>query len=342
MGHDHDHLPSEIRHETPLWWALGLTTTFLLVEVVGAFWTNSLALLSDAAHMATDTLALMIALVAVRLSRRPPDARRTYGYARLEALGAMVNGGMLFVVAGYILWEAVARFRQPQEIASTGMLVIAAFGLLINLISMRLLRAGSGESLNVKGAYLEVWADMLGSVAVIIGALLIRWTGWKPIDPILAVLIGLWVLPRTWVLMREAINVLLEGVPKGIQVEAVRARLCAHTGVQDVHDLHVWALASSTPALTAHVVVAEGVDADGLRRQLGSALHEDFGIDHVTLQVETDHCGDDCGDGAPAAHGHAHEHGHPGHDHAAHAHARVHEPRRAGPDAQGHHGHPHP
>ncbi|WP_439650022.1 cation diffusion facilitator family transporter, partial [Enterobacter cloacae] len=172
----------------PLWWALGLTSTFLVVEVVGAFWTNSLALLSDAAHMATDALALMIALVAVRLSRRPPDARRTYGYARLEALGAMINGAMLFVVAAYILWEAVGRFREPQEIASSGMLVIAAAGLVINLIAMRLLQAGSGESLNVKGAYLEVWADMLGSVAVIAGALLIKWTGWKPIDPILAVL----------------------------------------------------------------------------------------------------------------------------------------------------------
>ena len=340
MGHDHDHLPSEIRHEKPLWWALGLTTLFLVVEVAGAFWTNSLALLSDAAHMATDTLALMIALFAVRLSRRPPDAKRTYGYARLEALGAMINGGMLFVVAGYILWEAVARFRQPQEIASTGMLVIAALGLAINLISMRLLRAGSGESLNVKGAYLEVWADMLGSVAVIIGALLIRWTGWKPIDPILAVLIGLWVLPRTWVLMREAINVLLEGVPKGMDVAAVRARLAAQDGVVDVHDLHVWALASSTPALTAHVVMAEGVDADRLRRALGSALHEDFGIDHVTLQIEAAHCGDACSVGsAPAAQVEDdHDHG----SHAGHSHDRVHEPRRSGPDAQGHHGHPHP
>jgi cobalt-zinc-cadmium efflux system protein len=161
------------------------------------------------------------------------------------------------------------------------------------------------------------------------------------IDPILAVLIGLWVLPRTWVLMREAINVLLEGVPKGIQVEAVRARLCAHEGVRDVHDLHVWALASSTPALTAHVVIADGVDADGLRRQLGSALHEDFDIDHVTLQIEAEHCGDDCADGsASASHGqHDHDHDHAAH---GHAHARVHEPRRSGPDAQGHHGHPHP
>lgn len=351
MAHDHDHLPSEIRHEKPLWWALGLTTTFLLVEVAGAFWTNSLALLSDAAHMATDTLALMIALVAVRLSRRPPDAKRTYGYARLEALGAMINGGMLFVVAGYILYEAIERFRAPQEIASTGMLVIAAFGLVINLISMRLLRAGSGESLNVKGAYLEVWADMLGSVAVILGALLIQWTGWRPIDPILAVLIGLWVLPRTWVLMREAINVLLEGVPKGMDVAAVRTALCSHDGVVDVHDLHVWALASSTPALTAHVVMGAGVDPDRLRRDLGATLHERFGIDHVTLQIEADHCGDACSVGAPRpahaddhvghGHGHGHDHDHD-HDHGTHVHGGTGERRRSGPDAQGHHGHPHP
>jgi len=333
MGHDHDHLPSEIRHEKPLWWALALTAGFLLAEVIGAFLTNSLALLSDAAHMATDTLALMIALVAVRLSRRPPDARRTYGYARLEALGAMFNGGMLFVVAAYILWEAIARFRQPQEIASTGMLVIASIGLLVNLIAMRLLKAGSGESLNVKGAYLEVWADMLGSVAVIIGALLIRWTGWKVIDPILAVLIGLWVLPRTWTLMREAINVLLEGVPKGIVLDDVRATLCNQPGVLDVHDLHVWALASSTPALSAHVVLAAGGDADALRRSLADRLHERHGIDHVTLQLEADHCGDACamlpGEGPRAAHEHDHDHsgGH-GDGHGA-------------ADAHGHHGHVH-
>ena len=306
MGHDHDHLPSEIRHEKPLWWALGLTAAFLLVEVAGAFLTNSLALLSDAAHMATDTLALMIALIAVRLSRRPPDARRTYGYARLEALGALFNGGMLFLVAGYILWEAVARFREPQEIASTGMLVIALIGLLVNLVSMRLLKAGSGESLNVKGAYLEVWADMLGSLAVIAGALLIRWTGWKVIDPLLAVLIGLWVLPRTWVLMREAINVLLEGVPKGIVLEDVRARLDAHPAVVGVHDLHVWALASSTPALSAHVVVQAGQDGDRVRRELAGALHDHHGIEHVTLQLEGAHCGEAC---APA-HGHSHSHSH--------------------------------
>ena len=330
MSHDHNHLPSEIRHEKPLWWALGLTTTYLVVEVIGAFWTNSLALLSDAAHMATDALGLMIALTAVRLSRRPPDARRTYGYARLEALGAVTNGLLLFGVGIYILWEAAERFRQPQDIASTGMMWVAAFGLVVNLIAMRLLSAGSGESLNVKGAYLEVWSDMLGSVAVIAGGLIIHFTGWTLVDPILAVLIGLWVLPRTWVLLRDAINVLLEGVPKGVVLGDVEQALRTHAGVAGVHDLHVWALASSTPALTAHVVMNDGEAPDELRRKLADLLHERFGIDHVTLQVEVDHCGDDCAEVKPQAgddHDHDHDHDHEGHSH--------------GSDRQGHHGHVH-
>ena len=334
MAHDHNHAPSTIRHEKPLWWALGLTGAFMMAEIAGAFLTNSLALLSDAAHMATDTIGLMIALLAVRLSRRPPDARRTYGYARLEALGALINGALLFVAGAYILWEAVQRFRTPQPIAFSGMLGIAALGLLVNLIAMRLLHAGSGESLNVKGAYLEVWSDMLGSVAVIIGALLIRLTGWQLIDPILAVLIGLWVLPRTCVLLREAINVLLEGVPKGVDVSAVRAELHTHTQVLDVHDLHVWALASSTPALTAHVVMVSGSNADVLRHELGQQLQARFGIDHVTLQVEAEHCGDSCSVGSPRTHAHEHSHEH------EHSHDHGHHPADD-PDRHGHHGHAH-
>lgn len=308
MGHDHNHTASVIRHEKPLWWALALTGGFLLAEVVGAFLSNSLALLSDAAHMATDTVGLMVALLAVRLARRPPDARRSYGYARLEALGALLNGALLFAVAGYILWEAVQRFREPQAIATTGMLAIAVLGLLVNLLAMRLLHAGSGESLNVKGAYLEVWSDMLGSLAVIVGALLIRFTGWHLIDPILAVLIGLWVVPRTWMLLREAINVLLEGVPKGVDLEQVRSALRQHAGVRDVHDLHVWALASSTPALTAHVV-ADG-DADSLRLALTQVLRERFAIEHVTLQIEIEHCGDACAITASGRDDHDHDHDH--------------------------------
>lgn len=290
MGSGHDHGSTAIRYERPLWWALGLTGGFLIAEVVGAFLTNSLALLSDAAHMGTDTLALMIALTAVRLSRKPADAKRSYGYARMEAMGAMANGLMLFAVAAYILWEAIGRFSEPPQVATTGMLAIAALGLIVNLVAMRLLKAGSGESLNMKGAYLEVWSDMLGSVAVIAGAIVIRFTGWTVVDPILAVLIGLWVLPRTWILLREAGNVLMEGVPGGIDLAAVRASLMAAPGVGEVHDLHVWSLGSSTPAMSAHLVVAAGVDADALRGELVRQLDERYGIEHCTLQIESAAC----------------------------------------------------
>ncbi|MGO4551250.1 cation diffusion facilitator family transporter [Lysobacter sp. 2RAF19] len=296
MGAGHDHGTSEIQHEKPLWWAFGLTAAFLIAEVVGGLLTNSLALLSDAAHMMTDVIALAISLFAVRLARKPPDAKRTYGYARLEAIGAMINGGLLFVVAGYILWEAIGRFRNPPSVASTGMLVIAVLGLVINLISMRLLKAGSGTSLNVKGAYLEVWSDMLGSVGVLIGALVIRYTGWTIADPIIAVLIGLWVLPRTWRLLRAAMQILMQGVPVGLDLEQVRALLVSHPGVSEVHDLHAWSLGSKEPVLTAHIVVGDAMsDPEQVRVALAAALDEKFGIGHATLQVERTPCDKDHG-----------------------------------------------
>jgi cobalt-zinc-cadmium efflux system protein len=295
MGAGHDHA-GEIQHEKPLWWAFGLTTAFLVAEVIGGLLTNSLALLSDAAHMGTDVIALAISLFALRLSKKPADAKRTYGYARMEAIGAMINGGMLFLVAGYILWEAVGRFRQPPEVASTGMLVVAAFGLIVNLISMRLLRAGSGENLNVKGAYLEVWSDMLGSVGVLVAALIIRFTGWTIVDPILAVLIGLWVLPRTWTLLREAVQVLMQGVPHGLDLEAVKRAILAQPGVKEVHDLHVWALGSKEPVLTAHLTIeSPEIDAEGVRRTVAQVLKEQFDIRHATLQVEEEHCQEEAG-----------------------------------------------
>lgn len=297
MSDGHDHGLSQIKHERPLWSAFGLTLVFLIAEVVGGLLTNSLALLSDAAHMGTDVIALGIALTAVRLSRRPPDAKRTYGYARMEALGAMANGGMLFIVAGYILWEAVGRFQQQTEVASTGMLVIAVLGLVVNLISMRLLKAGSGTSLNVKGAYLEVWADMLGSVGVIIGAITIMLTGWTLVDPIIAVLIGLWVLPRTWKLLREAGQVLMQGVPAGLDMEKVRAMMLGLPDIGEVHDLHAWALGSKEPVLTAHIVLSDlQADTDKVRSSIVSALDEQFGIGHATIQVEAKACDE--------AHGH--------------------------------------
>ena len=286
MAEGHEHV-SEIKHEKPLWWAFGLTSVFLIAEVIGGLITNSLALLSDAAHMGTDVIALAISLFAVRMSRKPADAKRTYGFARMEAIGAMINGGMLFLVAGYILWEAVGRFRQPPDVASTGMLVIAALGLVVNLISMRLLKAGSGDSLNVKGAYLEVWADMLGSVGVIGGAIIIMLTGWTLADPIIAVLIGLWVLPRTWTLLRAAGGVLMQSVPAGMDLDKVRDMMLAHPGVAKVHDLHVWALGSKEPVLTAHIILDdETQQPDVVRQSLATALTAAFDIEHVTLQVD--------------------------------------------------------
>ena len=290
--HAHSHVPTVIKHEKPLWIAFALTLLVLLVEVAGGLLSNSLALLSDAAHMATDVAALGISLFAVRMSRRPADAHRSYGYARLEAIGALINSSLLFVVAGVILWEAVGRFRNPQAVATTGMLAVAVLGLLANLVSMRLLAAGAGESLNLKGAYLEVWSDMLGSLGVILGAVLIHFTGWTLIDPIVAVLLGLWVLPRTFVLLRQAVHVLLQGVPAGIDAEAVRAAILAVPGVADVHDLHVWALGSREPILTAHVLLDDAAgDADAVRAAVARALYTGFAIDHATLQVEARHCG---------------------------------------------------
>ena len=283
----HSHVPAEIRHEKPLWWALALTATVLAAEAVGAWMTNSLALLSDAAHMATDTLALGIALVAVRLARRPPDARRTYGYARFEALGALANGTLLFLLAGYILWEAWQRFRTPLPVASIGMLGVAFIGLACNLVAMKLLHAGAGQSLNMKGAYLEVWSDMLSSLVVILAAGIIHFTGWNWVDPVLAVLIGLWMLPRTWVLVREALNVLMEGVPAGVELATLRHDLESTAGVAGVHDLHVWALASRTPALSAHVVLQAGAEGEAVRRALAAMIERRHGIGHVTLQMET-------------------------------------------------------
>ncbi|KFN49108.1 cation diffusion facilitator family transporter [Arenimonas composti] len=289
-GHDHQHVPADIRHERPLWIALGLTAGFLLVELFVAWLANSLALLSDAAHMATDTLALGIALVAVRLARRPPDAHRSYGYGRMEALGALCNGVLLLAVAAWILVEAFERFRSPPPVATGAMMLVAALGLAVNLLAMRLLHAAAGESLNLRGAYLEVWADMIGSIAVLVAGALIRWTGWYWIDAATAVAVGLWVLPRTLRLAGAAVHLLLEGVPRGLSLDEVRAALLAVDGVAGVHDLHVWSLTSTRPLLSAHVAVAAGRDADALCRDLGALLRERFGIAHTTLQMETAAC----------------------------------------------------
>jgi cobalt-zinc-cadmium efflux system protein len=287
-GHSHA-LPTNGK-ERSLWIALGLTTTFMIAEVIGGLVTGSLALISDAAHMFTDTAALAIALAAIRVAKRPADALRTYGYHRFEILAAAFNALLLFGVAIYILVEAYGRFRNPPEIQTGAMVVIAAIGLVVNLISMRLLSSGKDASLNVKGAYLEVWSDMLGSIGVIGGAILIRFTGWAWVDPLIAVGIGLWVLPRTWVLLKESLNILLEGVPQGVKVPEVMQAMASVPGVQSVHDLHVWALTSGKSSLTAHVVYTPGTSPGTLLRPLQEVLAERFQVFHTTLQMEAKAC----------------------------------------------------
>lgn len=284
MSGDHA-IPAGADNEKRLKLVLGMTGTYLVAEVVGGLMTGSLALLSDAAHMMTDVMALVIALIAIRIGRRVADAKRTYGYRRFEILAAALNAVVLFLVALYILVEAYKRFQNPPDIQSGAMMAVAAVGLLVNIISMRMLSKGSENSLNMKGAYLEVLSDMVGSVGVILAGLIIKYTGWWQVDPILAVLIGLWVLPRTWTLLSESLNVLLEGIPKGLEMEKLIDELKAIDGVVEVHDVHVWAITSGSNTMTAHLVVNTYPNDDTVRRKALEVV-ERHHIEHSTFQIE--------------------------------------------------------
>jgi len=290
MGAGHDHGAGANARRLSI--ALALTATFVVVELVGAWWFNSLALLSDAAHMFTDTAALAIALVAIKIGAKPADDRRTFGYRRFEILAAAFNAILLFLVAAFILYEGIGRFFQPQEVQSLGMLAVATAGLVVNLISMRILAPAKDASMNVKGAFLEVWADMLGSVGVIVAAAVIWLTGWLWVDPLSAIWIGLMVLPRTWVLLRDTMNILLQGVPRGFDLQAVRAAISEVPGVAGVHDLHLWSMAGSDGTLTAHVTLAENATPDPVRSAVAEMLEQRFEIHHATLQMESSPCGD--------------------------------------------------
>lgn len=292
-GHDHSHGHSHTAgaNERSLMIALGLTTTFLVVELVAGVLTQSLALISDAAHMFTDTAALAIALVAVRIGKRAADTKRTFGYHRFEILAAAFNAMLLFGVAVYIGFEAYLRLKSPPTIESTGMLVVALIGMAVNLVSMRMLTGGKDANLNMKGAYLEAWSDMLGSLGVVIGALVIKFTGWLWVDSAVAVLIALWVLPRTWSLLRASVNILLEGVPEGIDLAKVREALLTVSGVTSIHDLHVWALTSGKVSLTVHVVNEPTVNAETrVLPEIRRRLADQFAITHITVQCELEPC----------------------------------------------------
>lgn len=312
MSAEHNHALPNSQNEKVLWAAFALTTTFLIAESVAGFMLNSLALLSDAAHMFTDSAALGIALAAVRVAKKPADQFRTFGYHRFEILAATFNALLLFGVAIYILYEAWQRFRSPLEVQSMGMMSVAVLGLIINFISIRLLSDGKDSSLNLKGAYLEVWSDLVGSIGVIVGGAIIYFTGWAWVDTIVAVGIGLWVLPRAWILLKESLNLLLEGVPLGINIQEVEKEILNQKGVVSLHDLHLWAITSGKNSLTTHVLMDGTISSTELINVIQSRLAEKFGILHATLQCESVLCSqaEECTfiDSAENLHQHSHNH----------------------------------
>jgi cobalt-zinc-cadmium efflux system protein len=265
-----------------------LTFTYLIAEVIGGVMTKSLALLADAGHMLTDVGGLALALFAIKMSERKATQAKTYGYYRTEILAAVMNALVLFGISFYILYEAWQRFSNPPEVESTPMLIVAGIGLGINIAGMLIMRKGSNESLNMKGAYFEVLSDALSSLGVIAASLIMMFTGWYYADPILSAAIGLFILPRTWGLLKDGINVLLEGVPKDIDMANLREAIKGVKGVQDVHDLHVWALTSGMNALSAHVVLADGnsATANEILSLLNETITSKFNIQHTTIQLE--------------------------------------------------------
>jgi cobalt-zinc-cadmium efflux system protein len=287
--HGHSHVRAGARHKGRLGAALAVLGVVTVVEVVAGFATNSLALLSDAGHMLTDVGGLGMALAAIHVADRSGlDRQRTFGLYRLEILAALANALLLFAVAVYVVFEAVRRWGDPPEVLAGPMLVVAVIGLVANIAAFLLLREGAGESLNVEGAYLEVLSDLVGSVAVIVAAVVIVITDWAWVDPLVGVGIGLFILPRTWRLGAQALRILVEAAPPGLDLAALEAELRAVGGVVDVHDLHVWTLTSEMDVASVHLMVCEGTDSHAVLDRARVILRDNHGIGHATLQVEPD------------------------------------------------------
>ena len=282
------------RNMTRVMIALVLTGTFMLVEIVGGIISGSLALLADAGHMLTDTMALALAAMAFHVSKRPPDGRLTYGYQRFQILAAFVNGISLLAIVGWILFEAVRRFITPRDILGETMLVIAAAGLLINLVSFVVLHTGDKDNLNIRGAALHVAGDLLGSIAAIVAAIVIIYTGWTLIDPILSVAVAFLILKSAWALVKRSGHVLLEGAPDWLNVETMQKQIVAAVpGVAGIHHVHVWGLTPQQLMLTMHVTLNEPIESQShVVRRVKSFLKTEYGIGHSTIEVEVDGCAD--------------------------------------------------
>ena len=285
MAHDHGHDSTD--NETRVFWAMVLTGGFMVVEVIGGILTGSLALLADAGHMLTDTAALALAWMAFRIARRSPDPRRSYGYHRFQVLAAFVNGVTLIAIVGWILIEAVRRLAAPVEIVGGMMLAVAAAGLVVNVVAFVILHGGDRENLNIHGAALHVLGDLLGSVAAIVAAGVILWSGWTPIDPLLSLFVAALIARSAWVLVKKSAHILLEGTPDWLDVAELRAELTKTVpDVEDIHHVHAWSLTVERPLMTLHAKVRCGADYGETLDAIAGFLETTYGISHATVQLE--------------------------------------------------------
>lgn len=305
MPHDHSHDSEHsgscshhngvMKDEKRLFWAMLLTGSFMIVEIIGGVVANSLALLSDAFHMLTDLMSLILAWFAVKIAQKQSDQKRSYGYQRMEVLAAFINGFTMILVVGWICFEAIARLVEPHEVKADVMLVVSIFGLFANLATLKILHSSHEHNLNIKGAIIHVVGDLLSSGAAIIAALIILWQGWMPIDPLLSILVSLLVLKSAIALVKKAGHILLEGVPEDFVLEDIKKGLKEKFAtIIDIHHLHIWSLTSQHPLLTSHLVVQKETDQSDLLISVKKALADEFGITHSTIQIEIEGlCPDD-------------------------------------------------
>jgi len=289
-AHQHGSAPESRRSLTIV---LALTAIYMVAEAIGGWWTGSLALLADAGHMLADVAALMLALMAVWFAARPATPNKTFGYYRLEILAALVNGVALILISLIIVYEAYQRWFAPTKVRSTAMTIVAAGGLLVNLLCAYLLHQDRDQDLNIRGAWLHVIGDALGSVAAIVAGVLIALFGWNAADPLFSIIIAMLIVWSSWNLIRDATNVLLEGTPAHINLAAVEDAILQTDGVAAVHDLHIWTITSGREALSAHVIHGQSISQPGLLKELRTKLHDRFGVDHLTIQMETPEFEDD-------------------------------------------------
>ena len=267
-----------------------VTVGYMIVEVVAGFLTGSLALLADAGHMMADVASLLMALLAAWFATKPPTIGKTYGYYRSEILSGFLTALLLIAMAGFLFFESYRRLSEPAEVQSLPMLIVAVIGLGVNLFGMKTLHGSSENSLNMKAAYLEVLADLVASVGVIIGGALMLFTNWYFVDPVISFLIALWILPRTWRLLSECTNILMEGTPGDIDMRRLRLAISEIPGVQGIHDIHVWFISTGLYSMSGHLILNDGVNPQDVLKQVSSMIQDEFGITHTTIQVEGAEC----------------------------------------------------